>query len=181
MLRQQTVYFIGVLNLVLAGVAIFCVVQAEENPEYFSLIYIAIIIFIFYMGTILVIIILQIAETYKDERPTRQTFFEVQMPELPVELSSLPLDPSIDETITTTANDNLRKCRSQTLSLGPTSEKSFHASSLIIKNYKTKTSDIIITSTCQPLLSDDEQKVATTQKNYQSFACMTSDTVFDGK
>ena len=68
MLAQQLVYAIGLLNLILASIAVFCVTEAENHPEHFSLVYIAISIFIFYMGTILVIIILQIIETHRERR-----------------------------------------------------------------------------------------------------------------
>ncbi|CAF3701630.1 unnamed protein product [Rotaria sordida] len=52
MFAQYFVYILGILNLILAGIAIFCVVYAQDHPEHFSLVYIAVSIFMFYMGTI---------------------------------------------------------------------------------------------------------------------------------
>ncbi|CAF0773161.1 unnamed protein product [Adineta ricciae] len=83
MLAQQLVYAIGLLNLILAGIAVFCVTEAENHPEHFSLVYIAISIFIFYMGTILVIIILQIIETHRERREQNLlNSLETQIPDI---------------------------------------------------------------------------------------------------
>lgn len=68
MFCRSCAYIIGTVNLILVTVAIVCVVQAEDRPELFSLVYIAIGVFIFYMGTIVVIIVLQIIETYQQRK-----------------------------------------------------------------------------------------------------------------
>ncbi|CAF4287095.1 unnamed protein product, partial [Adineta steineri] len=80
MVSQRSVYILGVLNLFLAVIAIICVTQAEDHPEYFSLVYIAVSIFIFYMGTIIFIIILQIIETYKDHDKKTQSSSSINVP-----------------------------------------------------------------------------------------------------
>ncbi|CAF0958239.1 unnamed protein product [Rotaria magnacalcarata] len=148
MSAQQLVYIIGILNLALAGVAIFCVVQAEDHPQRFSLVYIAISIFAFYMGTIIVIIILQIIETLEEQREKSLSSLEIQMSTLTTEL--LPqLNSNIDETITTTSTeDNLRLLRSQALPLILTCDTSYQTSSLVLNNFKNTTNDIIVRSTC---------------------------------
>lgn len=64
---QRSLYILGVFNLFLAGLAIFCATQAEDHPEYFSLVYVSIGVFVFYMSTILFIIVLQIFETYREQ------------------------------------------------------------------------------------------------------------------
>ncbi|CAF3097449.1 unnamed protein product [Rotaria socialis] len=148
MFAQQLVYIVGILNLVLAGVAIFCVVQAEDHPERFSLVYIAISIFAFYMGTIIVIIILQIIETLEEQREKSSSSLEIQMPTLTKGLSP-QLNSNIDETITTTATeDDLRPLRSQALSLILTCDTSYQTSSLVLNNSKNTTNEIIVTSSC---------------------------------
>ncbi|CAF1292222.1 unnamed protein product [Adineta steineri] len=81
MCAQQFVYILGSFNLFLAGIAVICVTHAENHPEHYSLVYIAISIFIFYMGTILVIIMLQIIETYQEQN---QLALEIQIPVLKI-------------------------------------------------------------------------------------------------
>ena len=93
LLARRFVYVLGVFNLFLAAIAIVCVTQAEVHPEYFSLVYIAICIFIFYMGTIIFIIVLQIIETYREQYEKKHSSTSVEMPLLPppVNIQSNPI------------------------------------------------------------------------------------------
>ena len=108
--RQRSVYIFGVFNLVLAGAAIVCVVQAEDHPEYFALVYIAIGVFVFYIGTIIFIIILQFIETSRARRcsPVKITVFEE---------TDCISNPIVVESMNTTTYPVTRLLRSQTIPL----------------------------------------------------------------
>jgi len=132
MFCRNCAYVIGTVNLILVTVAIVCVVQAEDRPELFSLVYIAIGVFIFYMGTIMVIIVLQIIETYQQRkrlpRPRRspstpppccnQSSPEIQI-QIPMEVTEIvsQLNNIIQENLTKSTEIPVqsRISRSQTL------------------------------------------------------------------
>ena len=80
MIIQYSLYILGILNLILASTAIFCVIEAEDQPEYFSLIYIVVSIFSFYMAIIILIIILQIIETYREQHENDCSSLSIQIP-----------------------------------------------------------------------------------------------------
>ncbi|CAF1649376.1 unnamed protein product, partial [Didymodactylos carnosus] len=68
-LIDKSLYILAILNLILAIVAIACVAKAQQNnSEYFFLVYISVSIFIFYMATIVFIILLQIIETFSNQK-----------------------------------------------------------------------------------------------------------------
>lgn len=66
---KRSLYIFGVLNLSLAALAIFCVIQAVDYPEYYFLIFVSVAVFAFYISTILLIIFFQILEIYRKKRP----------------------------------------------------------------------------------------------------------------
>jgi hypothetical protein len=167
MFGQQSVYILGIFNLILAGIAIFCVALAEDQPEYFSLVYIAISIFIFYMGTIVIIIMLQIIETCQEQN---QLSLDIQRPVLATEIASQTNSVTNDENIIIPTERKPRLSRSHTLPLTLSLYNSHHTplSPLDVKDFKT-------TSTCLTLLPKCQQSLATIHKNYQSFAFITSD------
>ncbi|CAF4695683.1 unnamed protein product [Rotaria sp. Silwood1] len=171
MFSQNLVYILGILNLILAGIAIFCVVHAEDHPEHFSLVYIAVSIFMFYMGTILIIIILQIIETCREKTKSNQSSSDIQMPTLTTEISP-QLNSIIDETIT---KPKLYLSHSQTLPLILSSYNSHHTSSFILKNFKNTSNEYITTSTCSKFLPKYQQTLVNLNKNYHSFAFITND------
>ncbi len=166
MVAQRTLYILGILNLILAGIAILCVTHAEDHPEYFSLVYIAISIFIFYMLTILLIIILQIIETYQ-EKPQRNhsetSFISSQIP--------VQTKPIIVESMITKTQAKTHLSRSQTLPL---------ASSLLIiphQTFSTSTSSSTLkdfTSTRYTLLPANAQINLKPPRNYQPFPLTTN-------
>jgi len=168
MFGQQRAYILGLVNLFLAGIAIVCVVKAEDHPEYFSLIYITISIFIFYMGTILIIIILQIIETYQEQQEN-QTSLEIQIPKLTIQISS-QLNSSIDENLTIPIKSKINLRRSQTLPL-TLSSYNLHSMSTLSSTLK----DFKNTSTHLPILPKYKKTFATIHKNYQSFTFITND------
>ena len=53
-------HIVGCLNLMLAAIAIFCVVTAEDHPEHFALVFVTVSIFIYYIATVLIIVIIEI-------------------------------------------------------------------------------------------------------------------------
>ena len=95
---QQLVYALGLFNLTLAGVAVFCVAEAENRPEHFALVYVAISIFVFYMGTIFVIIVLQIIETYEERRTRHAALLEVSVPTLKATITT-PTSTTVDQSL----------------------------------------------------------------------------------
>ena len=165
MFAQQTVYILGLLNLILAGVAIFCVAHAENHPEHYSLVYIAVSIFIFYMGTILVIIILQIIETCQEQHQRNLLSLEIQIPILKTQITSQS-NVVIDERVTIPTKPKIRLARSQTLPL---------ILSSISEDSKNTSGEIQTTATCLTLLPESQQTFATVHKNYQSFTFITND------
>lgn len=131
MFAQRTLYILGVLNLILAGIAILCVTQAEDHPEYFALVYIAIAIFVFYMVTILLIIIVQILETYEDQHQRNRLSSTMQTPCLITPVTA-PANPLIVESMINKTHAQTRLSRSHTLPLissaaiSPSICKNFH-------------------------------------------------------
>lgn len=116
MFAQRTLYILGIFNLILAAIAILCVTQAEDHPEYFSLVYIAVAIFVFYMITILAIIIVQVIGTYQEQHQTTHCSLATQTP---FDLSSMtiPINPLVVESMTTQTHPKTRLSRSHTLPL----------------------------------------------------------------
>jgi hypothetical protein len=178
MFAQQSVYILGIVNLFLAGIAIICVVQAQDHPEYFSLVYIAVCIFIFYMGTILIIIILQITETYQEQQQRRQnqSLLQIQIPILTTQISS-QLNAVIDESSIIPRKSKKRLSRSQTLPLTLSSYNPHQTSRLLstLKDFNNTSSGLITTSNHLALLSNCQPTVTTVHKSYQSFAFITND------
>jgi hypothetical protein len=170
MFSQQVVYILGLLNLILAGIAIFCVTHAENHPEYFSLVYIAVSIFIFYMGTILVIITLQIIETCQEQHQRNLSSLEIQTPVLKTQIVSQS-HVIINERIARTMKPKIQLIRSQTLPLNLSSYSPHHA----LEDSMDTSSEIQTTATCLSLVPKTQQTFATTYKNYQSFAFITND------
>jgi hypothetical protein len=151
MIAQRIIYILGVLNLILAGIAIVCVTQAEDNPEYFSLVYISISIFIFYMTTIICIIIIQIIETYQEHHQKNRSSLSIQMPLLTTKQSS----PIIIESMTTKTQARTSLSRSHTLPINP--------------HYQTLPPSNRLGS-----LPQNPQPIINIPKNYQSFALTTN-------
>jgi hypothetical protein len=174
MFSQQVVYFLGLLNLILAGIAIFCVTQAENHPEYFSLVYIAVSIFIFYMGTILVIITLQIIETCQEQHQRNLSSLEIQTPVLKTQIVSQS-HVIINERIARTMKPKIQLIRSQTLPLNLSSYSPHHALPSTLEDSIDTSSEIQTTATCVSLVPKTQQTFSTTYKNYQSFAFITND------
>jgi hypothetical protein len=181
MSSQQSVYIFGMVNLFLAGIAVLCVVQAEEHPEYFSLVYIAVSIFLFYMGTILIIITLQIIETCQEQQQQQQnqSSLEIQIPILTTQISSR-LNAVIDESLTIPTKPKLSLSRSQTLPLTLSSYNPHPTPSVLalpstLKDFKNRSTGLLTTSTHLTLLPKYQQTFATIHKNYQSFSFVTND------
>lgn len=173
MFGQQSVFIFGIVNLLLAGIAIICIVQAEDHPEYFSLVYIAIGIFIFYMGTIFIIIILQIIETCQEQQQNQSSSLEIQIPKLTTQISS-PLNVIVDESLTIpTKTKILHLPRSQTLPLIFSSSTPHSISTL--KDSQNASNEVITTSTHLTLLPKYQQTFTTIHRNYQSFTFITKE------
>jgi hypothetical protein len=176
MLTQQSVYILGLVNLFLAGIAVLCVVQAENHPEYFSLVYIAVSIFIFYMGTILIIIILQIIETYQEQHQQNQSSLERQIPII----TKTQLKTVIDESVTIPTKPKIRLSRSQTLPLSlfsytPHQPSSVSTLSSTLREFKNTSSGLIAASTRLALPPRYQHTYTTIHKNYQSFAFISNE------
>jgi hypothetical protein len=161
MIAQRTLYILGVLNLILAGIAILCVAHAEDHPEYFSLVYISISIFIFYMATIVLIIILQIIETYQEHNQKNRSSLSIQMPLLPTQITTQS-KPTIVESMTTKTQAKTSISRSHTLPL---------TSSLINPN------QTFPTSTHLDLIPKNPRSSINIPKNYQAFALTINDQI----
>jgi hypothetical protein len=164
---QRSLYILGILNLILAAVAILCVTQAEDHPEYFSLVYIAVSIFIFYMGTIVFIIILQIIEAYREQNKKTHSSLVIQIPLL-TSNQTIQSNPVIVESITTKTQPKTRLIRSHTLPL-----------KLTHHNFSTSTSSSTLKefnqSTRSKLLPKYQLMCPDLLNNYQSFALTTND------
>jgi len=158
MLAQRTLYILGILNLILAGIAILCVAHAEDHPEYFSLVYISISIFIFYMVTILLIIILQIIETYQEHNQKNHSSLSIQMPLLTTQSKA-----TIVESMTTKTQAKTSISRSHTLPL---------TTSLINPN------QTFSTSTCLELVPKNPRSIINIPRNYQAFSLTTNDQIY---
>ncbi|CAF1351173.1 unnamed protein product [Adineta steineri] len=173
MVSQRSVYILGVLNLFLAVIAIICVTQAEDHPEYFSLVYIAVSIFIFYMGTIIFIIILQIIETYKDHNKKTQSSSSINVPLLTPQVN-IQSNPVLIQNIPAKLETKTRLLRSQTLPLTLFSKDREENVPIIPSSYTVKDFTQIASSR-SALLPKHEQSFETIPKNYQSFAVTTND------
>ncbi|CAF0906450.1 unnamed protein product [Rotaria sp. Silwood1] len=176
MIAQRSLYILGLVNLILAGIAILCVIQAEDHPEYFSLVYITISIFIFYMATIILIIIIQIIETYQEQHKKNSSSLSIETPLLTPKLMTQK-NPILVESVITKTQPKTRLSRSHTLPLTPYSLNSpYTLSNLMLssthKNYKPMTS---IPSSHLELLPKYNQSFITIPKNYQSFSSTTND------
>lgn len=154
MIAQRTIYILGILNLILAGIAIVCVAHAEDHPEYFSLVYISISIFIFYMVTIILIIILQIIETYQEQNEKNRSVLSIEMPLISTQTTPILIENIIPKTSLS--------C-SQTLPI---------TTSLI---HPEQTFPI---SSRSDLLPKNSQTIVNIPKNYQSFALTTNNQFF---
>ena len=168
MIAQRTLYILGILNLILAGIAILCVTHAEDHPEYFSLVYIAISIFIFYMLTILMIIIVQIIETYQEKNQRNQLQIPCISTQIPVQ--SMPI---VVESINTATRPQTRLSRSHTLPLttvliNPHQTFSTSTSSSVIKDSNS------LTSHHYTLLPNTSRISLKLPRNYQSLALTTT-------
>lgn len=168
MIAQRTLYILGILNLILAGIAILCVTHAEVHPESFSLVYIAISIFIFYMSTILLIIILQIIETYQEKNQRNHL-------EIPCISSQIPIQskPIIVESMVTKTQAKTRLSHSHTIPLtslliNPHQTFSTSSSTSTLKDFHP------LTSTRYTLLPKNTQLNLKFPRNYQSFALTTN-------
>jgi hypothetical protein len=177
MLAERALYILGVLNLFLAAVAIVCVTQAEDHPEYFSLVYVAVSVFVFYMGTIVFIIVLQIVETYQEQHATHQSSSPVPRPTLttPILIQS---NPMIVESMTTTTQPKTRLSRSQTLpltalSLHPQKTTSPSNSTSSSSTLKEQHSASPIQSIRLALLPKSHPSSTYAPRNYQAFALRT--------
>jgi len=171
MFGQQPAYILGFVNLFLACIAIICVVKAEDHPEYFSLVYIAISVFIFYMGTILIIIIVQIIETCQEQHQQQQNqiSLEIQIPKLTTQISS-QINSIIDESLTIVTKPKINLPRSQTLPLTLSSYNPDPISAL-----SSTLKDFQNVSTQLALLPKYQKKFTTIHKNYQSFTFITNE------
>lgn len=178
MSTQQSVYVLGIVNLFLGGLAIFCVVQAQDHPEYFSLVYIAVGIFTFYMGTIFVIIILQITETYQERQQRQnQSLLQIQIPLLTSQISSR-LNVVIDESLNRPNKPKISLPRSQTLPLTLSVYNPHPASSTLLstsKDFNAISSGLLTAATHLALLTKHQPTWTTVHKSYQSFAFITND------
>ncbi|UJR22107.1 hypothetical protein I4U23_025172 [Adineta vaga] len=164
MLAQQLVYGIGLFNLILAGVAVFCVTEAENHPEHFSLVYIAISIFVFYMGTILVIIILQIIETCQERQEQNLTnLLEMQVPSRTSQTNEILEDNSIVPNKSRT----IYLSRSQTVPM-TLSSSNFEA-------VENTSSEMITAPNSFTVLPKYRQTSDTMHKNYESTSFITND------
>jgi hypothetical protein len=169
MIAQRTLYIIGILNLILAGIAIICVAHAEDHPEYFSLVYISISIFIFYMATIIFIIVLQIIETYQEQQQRHRLSLPIQMPLLTTKKIITQSKPIIVESLTTKTQAKTRLSRSHTLPLTLSSRNSDQ----ILSTSTFKDFNQLSTSRLT-LLPKNSSSNINIPKNYQSFALTTN-------
>lgn len=180
MVTQRLIYIVGVFNLILASVAIICVIQAEDHPEHFPLVYIAISIFIFYMATIIFIIVLQIVETYQEQHMKKSSSLSIQMPLLTPTLTTQP-NPIVVESIPTKTKPKTRLSRSQTLPLTSFSLSSHQtlsnsASSSTRKDFQQMTTTTPYTRF--GLSPKYQQSITNIPKTYESFALTTNDQLY---
>jgi len=169
MVTEHSVYIFGILNLILAGIAIVCVTQAEDHPEHFSLVYIAVSIFIFYMATILFIIIIQIIETYQEQHRKTHSSLSTGIPLLTSEINIQP-NPIPIENLTRKTEAKTSLARSQTL---PSSSSVNPHNNLVKVTASSTLKDFNQTiSTRLPLLFDHHQSI---KNNYEAFALTTND------
>ncbi|CAF1521866.1 unnamed protein product [Adineta ricciae] len=182
MLAQQLVYAIGLLNLILAGIAVFCVTVAENHPEHFSLVYIAISIFIFYMGTILVIIILQIIETHRERREQNLLdSLETQIPVIKLPRLSQAKEIVEENSIVPTRPKTIYLARSQTVpitrppSSHSTSQTPFSSSSNFENDLHMSNDEMITAPNSFTTLSKCRQTSGIIHKNFESSSFLTNE------
>ncbi|CAF2434432.1 unnamed protein product [Rotaria sp. Silwood2] len=176
MIAQRSLYILGLVNLILAGIAILCVIQAEDHPEYFSLVYITISIFIFYMATIIFIIIIQVIETYQEQHKKNSSSLSIEIPLLTPKLIT-QTNPTLAESIITKTQPKTRLSRSHTLPLTPYSLNSPYtlSNSMLLSISKNSKQIVSIPSSHLELLPKCNQSIVNIPKNYQSFASTTND------
>lgn len=170
MFTQQSVYILGIVNLLLAALAIFCVVQAQDHREYFFLVYIAVCIFIFYMATIFVIIFLQIMETYQERR--QHTAPALQIPSR--------INATIDENLNPPTAPKIYLSRSQTLPLILSTSSHPHSTTSTLlptsKGIDNLSGGLLSAATTHlALLANHPSKWSTLHRNYRSFTFVTND------
>ncbi|CAF3201826.1 unnamed protein product [Rotaria socialis] len=178
MIAQHSLYILGLINLILAAIAIICVIQAEDDPAYFSLVYVTISIFIFYMGTIIFIIVLQVIQTYKAHNKKKSSSASIQSPLLTPNLINR-INSVLVESMTTKTQPKTSLSRSQTLPLTScslnthqTSSNSLLSPSSSTKEYKQLTT---IPTDRLALLPKYNQSIMHMPKNYQSFILTNND------
>ncbi|CAF1341694.1 unnamed protein product [Rotaria magnacalcarata] len=178
MVVQHSLYILGLINLILATIAIICVIKAEDDPEYFSLVYVTISIFIFYIGTIIFIIVLQVIQTYKEHKKKRSPSSSTQTPLLTPNLMNR-VNSVLVESMTTKTQPKTSLSRSQTLPLTSfslnthqTLPNSSLSSSLSTKEYKQLTK---VSADHLELLPKYNQSIVNMPKNYQSFLSTNND------
>ena len=193
MFTQQSVYVLGIVNLLLAALAIVCVVQAQDHREHFFLVYIAVSIFVFYMTTIFVIIILQIMETYQEQQQQRrrrrrggggggrgnhQSLLGIEIPLLKTRLNAV-----MDENLNRPTKPKIYLSRSQTLPLilsTSTSHPHSTTSTLLptSKGFQNLSGELLSAATTHlTLFTHHHQQPAwsTIHRNYRSFTFITND------
>ena len=192
MFTQQSVYVLGIVNLLLAALAIVCVVQAQDHREHFFLVYIAVSIFVFYMTTIFVIIILQIMETYQEQQQRRrrrrggggggrgnhQSLLGIEIPLLKTRLNAV-----MDENLNRPTKPKIYLSRSQTLPLilsTSTSHPHSTTSTLLptSKGFQNLSGELLSAATTHlTLFTHHHQQPAwsTIHRNYRSFTFITND------
>ncbi|CAF0816483.1 unnamed protein product [Rotaria sordida] len=179
MMAQRSLYILGLFNLILAGIAILCVIQAEDHPEYFSLVYITISIFIFYMATIIFIIILQIIETYRERHKKNSSSLSIEIPLLTPKLIT-QTNPILVESIMTKTQAKTRLSRSHTLPSTPYSLNSSHtlSNSMSSSTRKNTKQRISMPSSHLELLPKYHESIINLPKDYQSFSSTTNDQLY---
>lgn len=171
LLAQRFVYVLGVFNLFLAAIAIVCVTQAEVHPEYFSLVYVAISIFIFYMGTIIFIIVIQIIETHRERYEKTHSSTSVEMPLLPPRIN-IQSNPILIQKLPKKPDIHTRLLRSQTLPSTLNTQPALSTIPSLSSTFKEFEQTPSIRS---ELLSRYQQ---TLPKSYHSFASTATDQFF---
>lgn len=182
MIAQRSIYILGLINLILAGVAIICVIQAEDDPEYFSLVYVTVCIFIFYMATIVFIILLQVIQTYQHQNKKNpssafsSSSSSIQAPLLTPKIINQPNQILVETTITN-AQPKTSLSRSQTLPLASFPLNSHYSlSSTILPSVTCDEKHLkSIQTTHLELIPKYHQSASNIPKNCQSFTLITTD------
>lgn len=183
MFTQQSVYILGIVNLFLAALAIFCVVQAQDHREHFFLVYIAVSIFVFYMTTIFVIIILQIMETYQEQRQRRRQCNNQSLLDIEIPLLKTRLNAVIAENVTRPTQPKISLSRSQTLPLILSTKVSHpHSTTSTLlptsKGFENLSGELLSAATTHLALlthHHHQPKWSTIHRNYRSFTFITNE------